>query len=572
VRFGGIQYGTNFATQPYLVRFPLQAVAGEAALPSTVDLLVNGVPVSSQRVPPGPFRINDVPTITGAGNISVVVRDILGREQVTVLPYYTPLALLRQGLSDYGFEAGKIRRNFGLESDDYGRSVVAGTYRYGFTNTFTGEARAEAVGRGHLTGEQATAGISGAYLLGDVGVATAAVAGSTSDRGAGALYSAGFFRQARVLSFGVQTAMTTRDFTQLGLRETPRDFTRLGLLEGTAAPRNITLANLGVNMGRPGTISFGYGLTDDRVGPRRDAYTLSYSVSLGRMGSLFASATQTQSDGNTERGFFLTYTVALGSLTSASASFSRPGGGADPEFIGTLQQSPPLGEGFGYLLQATDSGRAYANGAVKTRYADAFVEARRGEQETAYRAGVLGSLVTLGGSVFAARPIRSSFAVVEVPDYPNVRVYQDNQLIGRTSSGGTILLPTLRPYERNPVRVDQRDLPLGAKVDALEVEAVPAFGSGVLVKFPVGRSYGAVMRVERADGTPPPTGAIARVDGIAQVFPVAPDGELYVSGVTKATRVAVSWRTGECEFELDRITGDDPLPDLGTKLCREVSR
>jgi outer membrane usher protein len=557
VRFGGIQYGTNFATQPYLVRFPLQAVSGEAVLPSTVDLLVNGVPVSSQNVPPGPFRINDVPTITGAGNIRVVVRDILGREQVTVLPYYTPLVLLREGLSDYAVEAGKIRRNFGIESYDYGRAIASATYRYGFTNAFTGEVRAEAAGEGDIAGKQAAAGVSGAYLVGDLGVATAAVAASTSDRGTGTLYSAGFFRQARIVTFGVQTTIATRDFSLLGLPE------------GTPAPRNVTLANIGVNMGPPGTIAFGYGISDDRLGPRRDAYTLSYSLSLGRAGSLFASAIETRGDGPTERSFFLTYTVALGRLTSASLSYSRPGGGGDPELIGTLQQSPPFGEGFGYLVQATDNGRAFASGVARTRYGDAYVEARRGTDETAYRAGVAGSLVTLGGSFFATRPITSSFAVVEVPDFPNVRVYQDNQLMGRTSSGGTILLPTLRPYERNPVRVDQRDLPLGAKVDALEVEAVPAFRSGVLVRFPVGRSYGALMKIERADGTPPPAGASARLEGVSQVFPVAPDGELYVTGVTKQTRVTVRWRGGECRFDLEQIAGDDPLPDLGTKLCRE---
>ena len=559
VRFGGVQYGTNFATQPYLVRFPLQAVSGEAVLPSTVDLLVNGVPVSSQQVPPGPFRISDVPTITGAGDIRVVVRDILGREQVAVLPYYTPLVLLREGLSDYAFEVGKIRRNFGIESYDYGRPIASGTYRYGFTNSFTGEVRAEAAGDGDIAGKHATAGVSGAYLVGDFGVATAGAAGSTSDRGIGALYSAGFFRQARVLSFGVQTTMTTRDFTLLGLPE------------GAPAPRNITLANIGVNMGRPGTVSFGYGISDDRLGPRRDAYTLSYSLSLGGFGSIFAAATETRTDNATERAFFLTYTVALGRLTSASVSYSRPGGGGDPEIIGTLQQSPPFGEGFGYLLQATDNGRAFATGVAKTRYGDAYVEARRNTDETAYRAGVAGSLVTLGGSFFATRPITSSFAVVEVPDFPNVRIYQDNQLMGRTGASGTILLPTLRPYERNPVRVDQRDLPLGAKVDALEIEAVPAFRSGVLVRFPVGRSYGAVMKVERADGTPPPAGASARLEGVSQVFPVAPDGELYVTGVTKPTRITVRWRGGECRFDLERITGDDPLPDLGTKLCREAA-
>jgi outer membrane usher protein len=91
----------------------------------------------------------------------------------------------------------------------------------------------------------------------------------------------------------------------------------------------------------------------------------------------------------------------------------------------------------------------------------------------------------------------------------------------------------------------------------------------VLVKFPVGRSYGAVMKVERADGKPPPAGAAARIDDAGPPFIVAPDGELFLSGLTKAARIVVRWRDGACEFRLDAITGDDPLPDLGTRFCRE---
>jgi outer membrane usher protein len=560
VRFGGVQYGTNFATQPYLVRFPLQSVTGEAVLPSTVELLVNGVPTSTQTVPPGPFRITDVPTITGAGEIRVVVRDVLGREQVSVLPYYTAQALLREGLNDYSIEGGAVRRNFGIESNDYGRGFASGTFRRGFTNRFTGEVRAEAAGSGDGARRFASGGVGAAYQVGDLGVATAAVAASTSDDGEGALYSLGFFRQGRVLSFGAQTTMTTSDFTQLGLQD------------GRRAPRNVSLASVGVNTGRTGSVAVGYGLLDERDAPRRETYTLSYSLSFGRWGSFFATASETRSEGASTRGVFLTYTVALDRLTSAAVSWSRPGGGADPELIGTLQRSPPLGEGFGYILQATDNDRGYANGTVKTRYGDAFVEARYANSETAYRAGVLGSVVALGRSVYATRPVTSSFAVVEVPDFPNVRVYQDNQLVGRTSDAGSILLPTLRPYERNPVRIDQRDLPLGARVDALEVQAVPGFRSGVLVQFPVGRSYGAVMRVIRADGSPPPPGATARIEGVDGIFPVAPDGELYLTSIRTAARVVVSWPAGACEFTLAAVEGDDPLPDLGDRRCREMGR
>ena len=67
VRFGGVQFGTNFATQPTLITTPLLAARGEAVVPSTVDVFINGRPVASEVVPPGPFAIENLPAITGDG-------------------------------------------------------------------------------------------------------------------------------------------------------------------------------------------------------------------------------------------------------------------------------------------------------------------------------------------------------------------------------------------------------------------------------------------------------------------------------------------------------------------------
>ena len=38
VRFGGIQWGTDFSTTPEVITFPLPALRGSASVPSTVDL------------------------------------------------------------------------------------------------------------------------------------------------------------------------------------------------------------------------------------------------------------------------------------------------------------------------------------------------------------------------------------------------------------------------------------------------------------------------------------------------------------------------------------------------------
>ncbi|NDE87263.1 MAG: fimbrial biogenesis outer membrane usher protein, partial [Gammaproteobacteria bacterium] len=67
LRFGGVQFGTNFATRPGLSLLPMQTVSGSAVVPSTVDVFVNNALVTQQDVPPGPFSIGNIPISSGPG-------------------------------------------------------------------------------------------------------------------------------------------------------------------------------------------------------------------------------------------------------------------------------------------------------------------------------------------------------------------------------------------------------------------------------------------------------------------------------------------------------------------------
>ncbi len=115
VRYSGVRYARDFTLAPAYVTYPMPSISGSAALPSTVDVLINNRHNSSSTVQPGPFELTNVPTVTGAGQMQLVVRDLLGRETVISQNYYLAPVLLKPGLSDFSFEAGSLRENYGLE-------------------------------------------------------------------------------------------------------------------------------------------------------------------------------------------------------------------------------------------------------------------------------------------------------------------------------------------------------------------------------------------------------------------------------------------------------------------------
>src|SRR6201996_2777034 len=165
VRFAGIRFSRNFGLRPDLLTTPLLATSGTATVPSTVDVFVNNQLVTSSQLPPGPFVIDRLPTVSGTGDVSVVVRDALGREQVMTQTFYSSVSLLAPGLSQYSVNLGEVRENYALDSSDYGPLLAEGSYRRGLTDAITVEGHAE-----YLKGNAHAGGVNAAFALGDFGV------------------------------------------------------------------------------------------------------------------------------------------------------------------------------------------------------------------------------------------------------------------------------------------------------------------------------------------------------------------------------------------------------------------
>lgn len=554
VRFGGVQWATNFAVRPGFVTFPLPALSGESALPSTVDLFINDALRGRETLPPGPFTLPNLPVITGEGELRVVVRDLLGREQVLSERYYASPRLLQPGLADFAYQAGFLRDNFGLESNDYGHAFAAATYRTGLSERFTGEVSTE------LLREQQTAGASGTFLWNRLGVFTLSAAGSHSDRGNGALSSVEFEHQSRSFSMNLRTQVASADFVQLGLPP------------GQRAPARISEARAGFPIAGAGTLGLGYVEQEHRDRPDVRLASLGYQTKAGA-GSLLFSAFRIEtlnSERRAEHALAVTFTLPLDGRTSASAGAVRQAGHG----YGTVQvqRNLPAGEGMGYrlLAQSGHDEQLQAGVSAQNSIGTYTAEAASSQGDMAYRLSAAGGLAWLDDRAFLTRRLSDSFALVRVGEYAGVQVYADNQPVARTDAQGHALVPRLRAYDRNLLRIEQADLPLEAEIGAMEHEAVPYYRSGLVVSFPVHPAHGALLRLVLEDGKSPPPGAQVQLDGRTERFPLGLDGAVYLTGLAAIQRGRAEWNGRRCVFELQVPETRDPLPHLGTVPCREA--
>ncbi len=547
IHFGGIQLARNFSVQPGFVTIPLPSLRGSAAVPSIVDIYVNEALAGSRDVPPGPFEISNVPIVTGNGEVQLVVRDLLGRQTLYSQSYYATPQLLAKGLHDYSFEAGFLRRNFGRRSNDYGALMVSGTYRYGFTDTLTGETHAVA------TPHAQSAGVAGSVVVSGIGQVQGSIAGSRSKLGDGALAGFSLERRSGGLSLRLQGEWTTSDYKVIGSDE------------GRRAPASTIQAFAGVPLGS-GSVGLSYLRRDSRGEPDVEFVSASASLRLGPIGNLHFGARKSLR-GNRDTGAELLLTMPLGNRRSSTAGASLTNGSLSANAV--HQRDLPVGNGWGYRVSTASGALKRIDGRVSLRTGfgtyDAHVSRARGS--TGLRLSASGGLGLLDGHAFASRQLNQSFATVKVGDYANVRVYADNQLIGRTNGRGIAVIPRLRPFDRNTLRIEIADLPWEAELDGAERTVRPFNRHGVAIDFAVKPARAAIIRILLDDGTPLPAGATVRIGHHPAEFVSAPGGEVYVTGLEAVNTALVVWSAGSCRLHFRFPDTGEVQPLLGDFLC-----
>lgn len=533
LRFSGIQLARNFAVQPGFVTIPLPSLSGSAALPSVVDIYVNDALRDSRSLRPGPFEITELPIITGSGDVQLIVRDLLGREQLFTQSYYASSSLLRRGLHDYSYEVGFLRRSFGQKSHDYGPLMLSATHRYGVSDKLTAEAHVEA------SKTVQTAGLAANLVLGSIGHVEITSAASRSAIGEGLSGGIRLERRTRGLSLALSANLNSSRFTSLGWTLERR------------APASILQAFAGIPLGS-GSVGLSYVRRDSRIEPDVQYASANASLRLGKLASLHLAARKSVMR-NGDLSANVAFVLPLGQRTSSSAGAAVTNNRLI--FNTAVQRNVPVGQGVGYDLTASSGDFERIRGRVTahTNFGAHEGQLSWTDGRMGVRISTAGGLGTVKGDIFTSRKLDQSFAIVKVGDYQNVRVYADNQLVGRTNRRGTVIIPKLRPYDRNRLQIEVADLPLDADVSGDEQTVRPYGRHGILVDFDVNPSRAALVRVLLDGRTPLPAGSLLKLRGQHREFVSAPGGDVYLTGLSARNVVVASWNGGSCSFELPFI-------------------
>ncbi|WP_254051221.1 fimbria/pilus outer membrane usher protein [Stenotrophomonas sp. ESTM1D_MKCIP4_1] len=550
VRMGGIQIGRNYGLQPYRVLTPTPSFLGQAVVPSTVELYVDGLRQYSGQVPIGPFQLAAQPGISGTGNAQVVVTDAFGRMQTLDFSFYGTQQLLAKGLSDWSLGVGRLREQFGERSFAYdNRTVASASWRGGISDRFTGEAHAE--GGGGL----AEAGVGGWWQLGAAGVVNLAYAHSRYQGLQGGQWAVGYSWNNRRFNFNLRSVRSHGEF---------RD---LGALQDTLPPSISEQATAGLDLLKLGTLSASYLRLRYPDGEDNRYASLFWSRSWSPRWSAYLSLNQNL-DTPDDRSIYLSLTASLGNNRQASLSSQR-NGDAQSWVADITQPVPGDGSagGIGWRAQLRHGddgiGGLAEVGVLNEVGRYAFGASRQSHLNFAY-ANASGSLVWMGGHAFATREVSDAFAVVSTSGVGGVPVRLENRLIGVTDERGLLLVSPLMSWQRNRVSIDTLDLPADMRADRIEDWVTPRQRAGTGVTFQLRSRPSITLTLQDLQGEPLEAGSEVRLPDGRQAT-IGYDGLLYLEEVAPGTALYITTSRGQCRTRVPPqpqvvATGAQPRP------------
>jgi outer membrane usher protein len=582
ISLAGISVSKLYGLNPYFIQFPMQNVAGTVALPSDLEVYMDGQRIRTERLQPGAFELRDILAYGGAHNIQLVLRDSFGRTQQLSYSFYFSDQPLSKGLHEYSYNAGAIRRAFGTESDRYGPAAMSMFHRYGFSDALTLGVRAEAT-RDFFNG-----GPLASIVLGPAGVFSMGLAASSVSGREGASALASYNYQSKRWNFGASVRRQWRNYASLGDPPIVTNRKTEGSLSGSYFLQR-------------GSVSLSHSILSTRDGMATSSATsakpfsvsafdshritsLSYSAPLvsGRA-TLSASLSHVREKNKNRNELFAGVIVFFDKDYSVAANYRGDRNGNSQEV--RLTKTQPIGEGFGFNVSAdrvSDTGGQnvrlksdvqYNAPAAILRAEVGQTHDQAGRSNDDYRLLVAGGIGYVGKHVAFGRPITGSFGVVTVGELAGVGVSVNGQPVGKTNAQGMVFIPSLTPYFDNDVSIAPETIPIDYSISANVKTVSPSSRSGALLEFGVTKIQAFSGKLKyRKSGTVQPVEfreLSVNAEGKRLVFQTGRGGEFYLENVMPGNYGGSVDLDGKpCAFDLAIPRSSEVFVELGDLECR----
>lgn len=570
LNLGGISYSKRYATDPYFIQRPTIDLSGVVSTLSEADIYLDGLHLKNVKLAPGEFELRNINYYGGSRDVRVVIKDAFGREQLLNQDYYFSSAGLRQGLHEYSYNLGAVRKDYGQASNQYGKLATSVFHRYGVTDYLTLGLREESVGTTINAGPQI---LLKSNKLGAFSLALSAshddVGGNGTASQFGYNYQRGNFSSRLLLRHFQERYAAVND---AALTQIQHQKVNLGI---------------GASYGSRWAGYFGvdHAYSSQYDGSERRSTNITYHKALYNQLSFFGSvghASSHAANSNfSENNLFVGLTYAPRADYNLRGSHQEKGG-IETDSV-QLTKNMPVGEGWGFRVRDENT----RSDMMRNNTLDSYLQVnmqrgiftagyRAEEGHDSYQLSLAGAIGYVAGSAGMSRPIYDSFGLVRLDGLSNVSVLHNNQVVGRTDKNGEVFIPNMGSFLDNQISLNDRDIPIDFSLKSQEVYVSPGWRSGALVNFDIRRIRAVSGKLKlRFDGALKPLAyrglTIARV-GVTQVEPISiftgKGGEFYIEDISPGGYTgSADTESGHCSFSITIPGSQASFIQLEETIC-----
>ncbi|MDI3361046.1 fimbria/pilus outer membrane usher protein [Lelliottia sp. V89_13] len=538
----GVQLNSDDDMQPDQLTGFAPLIRGIAKSNAQVTVRSNGYIIYQRSVPPGPFVIQDLSSVSNGGKLDVTITEADGSETHSTVSYSNVPQLLRAHQMKYSLAAGRYVTN--SNSVEETPEILQAAISWGLPLDIT------TYGGIQYQEKYRAASLGAGFDLKRAGGIAIDVTESQGQRGNSPEYKGDMLRltyRNGIPETGTQIQLDNRyyrrnylSFSDWADSETLFEDSRLKreynlTLNQTLTDEHSFFATLSRTANQDSSVS--------------RSWQLGWNGSWQRVSfSLAWSMTRSEGMSDWDKQLALTLSVPLGNMfpaTQPMVNYSATTG-LKGDLTNQVGVSGHMGEGQD-LSWNTQVSYASQNGQSDTQSGSAGIDyqGNRGEFNVTYNAdrnqylswNASGNLLAHKDGITLGRFSSGSQALVVIPGAENVELGSNQNI--RTDSRGFAIVPDLQSYHRNTMTVDPQS---NKEVDFVSTssEVIPTKDAIVLARFKAIGGRKVVMNVSYK-GQPLPFGARARIEGNDDTWYVGDQGQAYLNSAPDSGTVNFSW-------------------------------
>lgn len=514
-RFGGVSIGTNYTDRPDFIYWNAPTLSGSAALPSTVDLYLNGVQLYKNSVTPGNYSLPTGALINQAGNAQIVVEDILGNRTVQSFPIYIDNQLLKPKLNEYNFSLGKLRYNYDEVDDDYRDFFSKFYFRRGITSSTT-------LGTDILYSEEASnVSLLWTQALSKYVLLDTSLAGSDAENEQGYGASISLSRDFLNWSFGINSRFFSEEYKYIADEE----------YNSNIKTSNLIYFNF-YNMKYIDGLNISYidqtNYSSNNIN-YLDRKLFDIRVRKILTTNLYSTIGFSRDFGDEEDyGFNIAFTYNWAEKGQINLTHDTE----NDETRLNFSKTSITQNGFDYVIgvnRIEDEINYNAYGLWKTDIGNLRVSHDEYENNRVSQAMFEGSVVWLGNKAALTKYADNAFALVKVNNHPDLDIYRSSSLVGRTNDKGYMFVHNIIPYINYDISFDHNQLAMEETFPYSSKKLVGLDQRGYKIDFPINKTKRIAINVKDSNGNNLSAGSEVLIEGVSnEPYFVDSDGVVYL--------------------------------------------